>query len=297
MSHPFHIMQCKHMNGYDWLKQELKELFNMGAKVTCVGRSVLGRKVYAVEIGTGPCVLLQYGIHAREHVTTTLAVLHAKMLIEQKPTGISYVLIPMANPDGTELALFGTRTCGKFAAWLDNSFEKESFPLWKANVRGVDLNNNFDAKFGCHSCASVPGPHGFCGPYPESEPETKNLVRLAKRISPCLSISFHTKGEVVSFDFFQSHRNRIRDKKIAQLFAQDFGYAIKSTQEVSSGGFKDWCVATLGIPSLTVELASDTLSHPIPSEYAKVLFEKTKNLHELCKKAIKILQSENKDAT
>lgn len=288
---PFHILHCKHMNGYNWLKQQLKELESCGAKVQSIGKSVLGRDVYALTIGQGPVVLLQYGLHAREHVTVPLAVLHAKMLLNQKVSGICYVLVPMSNPDGTELALFGTRTCQEYKAWLEANFSPDIFPMWKANVRGVDLNNNFNANFGSHTHANVPSSHGYSGTQPESEPETQNLVNLAKRLQPTLTISFHTKGEEVYFDFFQSHRNRIRDLKIAQLFAQDFGYKIKSTQNVSSGGFKDWCVSVLGIPSLTIELASDKLSHPIGEDQLPNLLKTTKNLHNLCMQAIKIATS------
>lgn len=282
-------------NGYNWLKQQLKQLEQCGAKVQSIGKSVLGRDVFAVTIGQGPVVLMQYGLHAREHVTVPLAVLHAKMLLKNNK-GICYVLVPMANPDGTELALFGTRTCKEYADWLNLNFNPTCFPLWKANVRGVDLNNNFNANFGEHTHALVPSSHGYPGTHPESEPETQNLVRLAKSIKPVLTISFHTKGEEVYFDFFQSHRNGIRDKKIAQLFAQDFGYKIKSTQNTSAGGFKDWCVSVLGIPSLTIELASDSLAHPIGAEHAPNLLKKTKNLHNLCLKAVKIATT-NKDAT
>lgn len=284
-------------HGYQWLKKQLKKLKKKGANIKTVGKSVLGRSIYAIEIGEGPVILIQYGIHAREYVTCDLAILHAKMLLQLNSCNIKYVLVPMANPDGTELALFGIKRSGCWRKWLKLNFKNFDFSLWKANVKGVDLNNNFDAEFRKHSSSSVPSCQGYCGPYPLSEPETRCLVRLCYLYKPCLTLSFHTKGEEIYFDFFQSHRNRIRDNKIANLFAQDFGYKIKFTQDISSGGFKDWCVSTLGIPSLTIELANDSLSHPIKSKYAKELYLKTKNLNLLCKEALIIAKTDNKSST
>lgn len=283
------------MNGYIWLKTQLNELYNMGATIRVIGRSVLGRKIYAIEIGDGPVALLQYGIHAREYVACTVGVLHAKKILEEKPKGVRYVLIPMANPDGTELCLFGTKVCGKHAKFLEQNFKNFDFGLWKANVKGVDLNNNFDANFNRFSAAFVPSDHGYAGPHPLSEPETRHLAVYTQKIKPFLTLSFHTKGEQIYYDFFQSHRNRKRDKKIAKLFAQDFEYKIKSTQRKSCGGYKDWCVLHLKIPSLTVELANEKFSHPISCENAKELFERTKDVGRLCQSAKDISELNKKN--
>ena len=274
------------MNGYVWLKKQLTFFYKKGATIRVIGRSVLGRKIYSIEFGQGKVVVLQYAIHAREYATATLGILHAKMLLASCPNGIRFVLIPMANPDGTELAMFGTKSCGKYQKFLENNFPKQDFRMWKANVRGVDLNNNFNAGFSKHSFACVPSSQGYSGARPLSEPESKAIARLTLSIKPFLTISFHAKGEEIYFDYFQSHRNRKRDKKIAKLFAKDFGYKIKTTQKTSSGGFKDWCVLKLKIPSLTIELFNDKVKHPVSCKMAQEEFEKTKNIFKLCSKAM-----------
>lgn len=273
------------MNGYIWLKKQLCELYNNGATIRVIGRSVLGRKIYAIEIGCGDVVVLQYAIHAREYATATLGILHAKMLLASCPKGIRFVLIPMANPDGTELAMFGTKSCGKYQKFLEQNFPKQDFRLWKANIRGVDLNNNFNAGFSLHTSSCVPSSQGYSGTRPLSEPESRALAFLTLKLKPFFTISFHAKGEEIYFDYFQSHRNRKRDKKIAKLFAKDFGYKIKSTQKTSSGGFKDWCVQKLKIPSLTIELFDDKVLHPVPCFLAQEVFEKTYDIAELCSRA------------
>ena len=282
------------MNGYVWLKAQLNVLYKLGATIRVIGRSVLGRKIYAIEIGQGRTVLLQYAIHAREYATTSLCVLHAKLLLASVPKGIRFVLIPLVNPDGTELAMFGTKSCGKYKEFLENNFPLQDFAMWKANVRGVDLNNNFDAGFNMHTHACVPSAFGYSGMHPLSEPESRCLCRFALKSEPFFTISFHTKGEEIYFDYFQSHRNRRRDKKIAKLFAKDFGYKIKSTQKSSSGGFKDWCVQKLVIPSITVEVANDKVRHPVPCRVANELLAATKNIFKLCVQAKNIYERYNK---
>ena len=282
------------MNGYVWLKKQLCSLYNLGATIRVIGRSVLGRKIYSIEIGQGQTVILQYGIHAREYATTTLCLLHAKLLLANAPKGMRFVLIPMVNPDGAELAMFGTIVCGKYQSFLENNFPLQDFALWKANVRGVDLNNNFNAGFGSHFATCAPSDHGYSGTHPLSEPESRCLCSYTLKCKPFFTISFHTKGEEIYFDFFQSHRNSRRDKKIAKLFAQDFGYKIKSTQKTSSGGFKDWCVQKLAIPSITVEVANDKICHPVPCSMANELLQKTKNVFRLCLLAKNIYDQYNK---
>ena len=58
--------------------------------------------------------------------------------------------IPMTNPDGVRLAQEG-------AGFIRNKELKKNllqinggpdFSLWKANINGVDLNTNFDARWG-----------------------------------------------------------------------------------------------------------------------------------------------------
>ena len=76
------------------------------------------------------------------------------------------------------------------------------FTLWKANGRGVDLNVNFQADWGC-GAANVrrPGPENYIGPAPFSEPETRALRDLTLALSPDATISFHTKGGEIYWEY------------------------------------------------------------------------------------------------
>ena len=72
------------------------------------------------------------------------------------------------------------------------------------------------------------------------------------------------------------------------------GYRLVDGTLGSAGGYKDYCICALGIPSLTIELVDDSASHPLPYDYASEEVRRTKTLgivlnskyEELCKKKI-----------
>ena len=53
-----------------------------------------------------------------------------------------------------------------------------------------------------------------------------------------------------------------RDKQIAKEISKITGYRLASGKG-SAGGYKDWCVQALGIPSFTVEAGADEREHPL----------------------------------
>ena len=50
------------------------------------------------------------------------------------------------------------------------------------------------------------------------------------------------------------------------------------TATSSAGGYKDWCIEKLEIPSLTIEVGGDELSHPIGKEHLDKIYEKNKKV-------------------
>ena len=51
---------------------------------------------------------------------------------------------------------------------------------------------------------------------------------------------------------------------------------IKNVEKVSSGGFKDYCVSKLKIPSITIEVGNDCLNHPITKEHLPEIYLRNK---------------------
>ncbi len=270
---------------------EVKEFYD----INVIGKSVLGKNIYAVNKQFDKnfkWALLTGGIHAREHLSTDLICLFIE-LCKTKVLNYNISFVPLINPDGVMLCCQGCDGIDKEdRKRLEIINKGKDFSLYKANFRGVDLNNNWDANWNNKfSKVDVPSSQGYYGERAMSEPEVCAVADWAKSLDLFLTINYHLKGEEIYFDFFQDEKAFKRDFLIASIFADDNGYKIKSTQNISSGGFKDWCVKVLKIPSLTIELGDDKFSHPYPKEQLEDIYQKNQNVFENIEKALKIYES------
>lgn len=206
-------------------------------KKCVIGYSCHNREIFAFHLGaeTGRQFIAVYAVHAREWITAELAVKHLKTGLKR---GGGWV-IPLLNPDGAEIS-------------------QTQFPLWKANARGVDLNCNFDADWGSGRLNTTRrGSENCIGDSPFSEPETIALRDFTLKIRPFVTLSFHTKGEEIYWEY--GGRGDIRG---AEIIKNVTGYEVKKIYG-SAGGYKDWCIKKLRIPAYTIECGSDSLVHPI----------------------------------
>ncbi len=212
---------------------------------------------FCVKKSPKPIIIVQYSIHAREYITAHLALKQLKDFSSKGKHGTVYFL-PLTNPDGTIIALKNSR--------------------YKANARGVDLNVNFDARWGTgEKNLRVKCDENYIGEFPFSEKETKALRNFTLKIKPDITLSYHAKGEEIYYEFFQDKIKKRRDAKIALKLAKVTGYAIKPTPN-SSGGYKDWCIETLKIPAFTIEVGNDNLLHPIRKNHLNEIYEKNKKV-------------------
>ena len=225
-----------------------------------VGSSLLKRNLYAIKLGKGePVGIAVYGIHAREWITAKLAMTH----YAYGAVG-SVWLLPLINPDGALLSQKGLFSA-KDSAYVRflSAYGDQELRLWKANARGVDLNVNFDAEWGKGKYnVRKRGGANYIGERPFSEPETLALKKFTQEISPDYTVSFHTKGEDIYWYFGQSLDTCLRDYRIARALEGATGYPLRLAKG-SVGGYKDWCISTLKIPSFTVEVGNDGLKHPL----------------------------------
>lgn len=225
-----------------------------------IGQTERGEKIpyFKVKKSPFPTVIVQYGIHAREYITTYLALMQIENFVREGNRGTVY-FIPAVNIDGIKICL------------------KEK-PLYKANANGVDLNVNFDAGWGKGKLnKKIKGDENFIGEKPFSEKETVALRDFTLLIKPDITISYHAKGEEIYYKFNQTGKNLKRDYRLAERLSKETGYSIKETPD-STGGYKDWCIDKLKIPSFTLEVGSDNLSHPIGREYISEIYIKNKNV-------------------
>jgi len=242
---------------------ELVTRFYEGVKTEKVilGKTAFGHTMYAMKVGNGaPVGLVQCAIHGREFITARLAV-------EQYKTGVkkgSCWFVPLANPDGALLSECGINAAPQEMRDVLKRWNRgEDFSLWKANGRGVDLNVNFPARWG-KGVKNVrhPGAENYIGERPFSELETIALKCFTEKVSPDYTVSYHTKGEEIYWYFHQPMRICARDKRLALRVSEITGYPLAYAKG-SVGGYKDWCIQRFGIPSFTVEVGKDVLTHPL----------------------------------
>ncbi len=252
------------------------------AEKRVIGKSVFGRKIYALKTGAGsPVCIAQYAMHGREYITSLLALKHWERGVKK---GTLWV-VPLVNPDGAMLSASGLcsvqggRARKKLTLLNGGS---EDFSLWKANGRGVDLNVNFDAEWGKGDRnLRQAGAENYIGKYPFSEPETQALKSFTEHIRPDYTVSYHTKGEEIYWYFYQPMRDCIRDKRLAAALSASTGYRLAYARG-SAGGYKDWCIRKFGIPAFTVEAGNDGFSHPLGQEsLSDILRKNARALYEL----------------
>lgn len=261
--------------------------------VDTIGQSVCGRKILkwsCIFDNARPFVLMQGSMHAREYICSDVLARFIE-LIESDYYNLrdigtpNIIIIPMVNPDGVELVKYGLKSAPRrlHNKLLDINNGNNDFSMFKANINGVDLNNNFNAKWFRHHYSLKPSQSGFRGDCYESEVETKALVSVTKFYNVVFTISFHSKGEEIYYNFYQKGLIKQRDKDIAQIISKATSYKIKNVQSKSSGGYKDWCVEKLKIPAVTIEVGEDSLIHPISEKYAENIFYKVRNIcYTLC---------------
>lgn len=238
------------------------------------GRSAEGRPLFAIFLGKHefPIGISQYAIHAREWVTTLLAFAHLERGIGRGGVW----LLPLTNPDGALLSQTGADSLSEPRRTQALKLNKGSpdFSLWKANAEGVDLNVNFDARWGTgKQNIFSPAPENFVGKAPLCAPESRALWQFTEEVSPDFTISWHTKGEEIYWRFHEPLFRAVRDKRLAKILSRSTGYSLREAKG-SAGGYKDMCIEKLKIPAFTVECGSDALSHPLQREQAAELIEK-----------------------
>lgn len=256
-----------------------------------IGRSVSGAHLLCFHVGPqkGPQLLVTGGIHAREWVTSLLVMRQAYAYRNERELGMFF--LPMVNPDGCTLSQTGVTSFPTYAAKLTElNGNSRDFSMWKANLRGVDLNCNFNARHGKGKGNTfTPGAQSCVGATPESEAETAALVHFTRSVKPVMTVSYHAQGREVYYEFGQKGETLSRDRRIAAAVADYLGYKLVDGDLGSAGGYKDWCITELKIPAVTIEIIDDAAMRP-PNESALKGEEKNIWLPTLLKQ---VLRKEN----
>ena len=242
--------------------------------VSVAGKSVENRKIYILKFGTGPRkILICGGTHASEWITVPVLMKWIRGIcalyiskdtaynknIEELFERSTIHILPMLNPDGIELQINGIAPGDPreetLIQWNNGS---RDFSKWKANIRGVDINRNFDAKW--ETCLALSKEAGIAGPwsqmyggkYPESEPETQAIANYTRQGDFDLVLSYHTQGREIywSYDGIDVEGAR----RLGEKLSRASGYALEEPDmSASHGGYKDWFIKAFKRPGYTIE--------------------------------------------
>ncbi|WP_407408273.1 M14 family metallocarboxypeptidase [Peribacillus sp.] len=246
-------------------------------KVESIGKSVLGKELLEVRIGQGEKVIHFNGsFHANEWITSAILMKWLNDLLlalsnDDRICGIACLpffqevtisVVPMVNPDGVDLVLKGEEAAEGCVDVLEMNNGNPAFYAWKANIRGVDLNNQYPAKWEIEKQRKVPqapAPRDFPGEVCLSEPEAIAMKELAEKRNFCRVLALHTQGK----EFYWGYEGwePKQSEEIAKEFEARSGY--RAVQYVDShAGYKDWFIQEFRKEAYTIELGKGI--NPLP---------------------------------
>ena len=97
-----------------------------------------------------------------------------------------------------------------------------------------------------------PSPRDYVGEGPLTEPESLALYNFTLTHNPNLTISYHTQGEVIFWQYL--NYNPANALEIAKKFSQLSGYKVEEVPyNASFAGYKDWFIQDFNKPGYTIE--------------------------------------------
>ena len=264
-----------------------------------IGKSCAGRDIVALKVGKAEhYALFAAAFHGSEHITTNILLYFIEELctalnsggaiagLDAKKAlfGRGAVFVPRVNPDGCEISIHGELGCMGHTERI-KQLCKGDFTHWNANLRGVDINHNFNAGFEqvkqLENKGGIfgPAPTRFGGYSPESEPETVALTNLCKTGRIHHVLAMHTQGEVIYWTYGKNKPPR--SERMAEIMATSSGYALDVPVGIAvGGGFKDWFIDYFNRPGFTVEIGIG--KNPLPITSAEKLYLDIREMLTLC---------------
>ncbi|WP_071395748.1 M14 family metallopeptidase [Bacillus tuaregi] len=264
--------------------QTLKSQFPF-IQVRTIGRSVEGKPIQEIKLGKGTKKIhFDASFHANEWITTPIlmALLNTFLLslTNSQPIrglvtmplyqSIDLSIVPMVNPDGVDLVLKGPPPALREELIAINKGSAD-FSDWKANIRGVDLNNQFPANWEIEKERKEPkspAPRDYPGDAPLTEPEARVMASLARNSQFDRLLAFHTQGKEFywGYEGLEPPESRV----LANEFERVSGY--QSIQYIDShAGYKDWFIQEFRKPAFTMELGYGI--NPLPLSQFNEIYE------------------------
>jgi len=271
-------------------------------KLNVIGRSVLNQPIYEIIFGNGERRIHWNGsFHANEWITTCVlmkslewlcqTVSNEALLFHKEVLAFFHLntlsIVPMVNPDGVNLVVNGQIEDEGYMSHVNSlNAANDDFTGWKANIRGVDLNNQFPANWEIEKKRKKPktfAPRDYPGDAPLTEPEAIAMSNLAIERNFDLLLALHTQGK----EFYWGYDHL--EPEISAVYAEYFTKIspFKSVKTIDShAGYKDWFIQEFRKPGFTLELGKGinplplSMFHLIYAETFPILFASLINLNE-----------------
>jgi len=251
---------------------KLKEEYDF-IKVHTIGYSVLGEPMLELVIGEGNKRVHWNGaFHANEWITTPLllkvieeyaeGIIHGRKLEKKLFSSTRLSVVPMVNPDGVNLFMHGSEIAKEYKDLVKKANHNHvNFTSWKANIRGVDLNNQFPAHWEIEKQRKPQYPNfrDYPGEKPLSEPESKALYNLTQNNKFHRVLAFHSQGEVIYWGY--QNKEPSQAETVVEAFQSASGYEPVHTID-SYAGYKDWFIQDYKREGYTVEVGKGI--NPLP---------------------------------
>lgn len=253
-----------------------------------IGSSVMGKGIPEIRVGRGDLhVHLNGSFHANEWITTpivmrflndyVLALTNGSTIRGRKMTPFysraTVSWVPMVNPDGVNLVIHGAPQQEPYhSTVLQINGGRTNFSGWKANIRGVDLNDQFPAMWEIEAGRreQKPSPRDYPGTAPLTEPESIAMANLTRQSDFDRVLAFHTQGEVIYWGFMNNEPPL--SSQLASEFARVSGY--EPIRNVDSyAGYKDWFIQDWKRPGFTIELGHGV--NPLPINQFEEIYQKS----------------------
>ncbi len=260
--------------------EELQRMYPELIKTSSIGKSVEERDLLLIELGRGDKKVFVCGTHhAREYIATTYlmyaidryayayrtdgmwGVFNVKEILDN----VTFCIVPMVNPDGVNLVQNGIHATTN-PQWIESMKIYEGarygYSAWKANVRGVDVNWNYDKDWFFERNKNPRGSTGFNGEQAGSEPETVAVSEYVDSHEFSAYLSFHTQGEEVYWsDSLENPSN------LHVAICADTGFRGFEDDGTGMGGsFFDYVYRQYHKPTVTIELCPYVGNFPYPNE-------------------------------
>lgn len=287
----------------------LVKLFPERTQLFSIGNSEFGLPIKVVRIGSKTpkkrSMLFVGNVHAREDYSSKFVMKFLNMyllsftgdsIIYKKATDyladLDLYFMPVANPDGLKIAHEDWVNIEKFLPEINQIKKIETFGEWKANGKGIDLNDSFDdgthALNKSYNSSPVPCSEGFKGKYAAEPIETQVIQKFVSEIRPLMTLSFHTKGDLIywadskTHSYFNGIDSLIND---AALNVSNFSRVpVSPDPSTYGGGLENYVRYQFGLLGSCVELSSgDSERKQFPdSEFNKRVWKKAWKIPTTC---------------